>query len=360
MSSLRVVSCSFAALAAAGCWNAPAIPPSPTVGGIGPRLKVLQTTVDLGEVDDRAAVVRSFPFENVGDKPFHVAVLRRSCSCEDVTGPDADVPPGGSGSVTFRWTPALGTVGHTTVSAEVQTNDPKTPTLRLELTSRVAPRIRISPVVSFIDFDNVRPGETRERGLKVFSPTLAAFDLDAALTGDGVELTKTPLPPGDLVEDATAMSGYRLTLKTTPKLPAGYYRAELTLTVKPPKVEGKTTTMPVYVMGDNAIFQAAPSQIEFTRPLGLEDETKTVRVQFVVPSDKDSVEVVRCEPSFLRHTAPIKLGGGTWQFQVTLPKDAAAAKQFALDGFFEGEVVLKTAAAEGQTAVRVKWQLPEN
>jgi hypothetical protein len=349
----------LAAVAAAGCWNPAATPPSPTAGGVGPRLKALQTTMDLGEVDDRAAVVRSFRFENVGDTPLHVAVLRRSCSCEDVTGPDAEVPPGGTGSVTFRWTPALGTFGRTTVSAEVETNDPKTPTLRLELTSRVAPRIRMSPVVGFIDFDNVRPGETRERPLKVYSPTLAAFDLDATLTGDGVELTKTPLTPGELVEGAEAKSGFRLTLKTTPKLPAGYYRAELTLTVKPPKEEGKTTTLPVYVMGDNAIFQAAPSQIEFTRPLGVEDETKTVRVQFVVPSDKDSVEVERYEPSFLHVTAPIKLGGGTFQFQVTLPKDAAEAKKYALDAFFEGQVVLKTTAGGGQTAVRVKWQLPE-
>jgi hypothetical protein len=358
MRPLRVRPFLFLGLAAAGCWNPPATPstPKPHADG-GPRLKAAQKRIDIGEVDDKSVVEQRFPLENVGDRPLHVAVVRRSCTCEDVTGPAEDIAPGGKGAVTFRWTPPLGAVGPTTVAAEVETNDPKEPMLRLELTGRVAPRIRTHPVGGFIDFDNVGNTETGERTLKVFSATLADFDLAAKLTGDGFELAKTPLPAGEFIEGAVVKSGYRLTLKTTPKLPPGYYRAELTLTVKPPNEDAKTTVLPVYALRDNRPFRVTPGQVEFDRPLGVEDQTKKIRLQMLNPSDKDSVELARIEPSFLQVSKPTSLGGGTWQFQVTLPKDAEEAKKYSLDGFFEGQIVLKT--AEGETAVRVKWELPE-
>jgi hypothetical protein len=325
----------------------------------GPRAKAAEPSFDAGDIDDRAKVVHEFVVENTGDKPLQLTVARRSCSCEEVEAPADAIAPGKKGAVVFHWTPPLGTIGKNLVAADVATNDPQASLLRLELKSNVAPRIRIDPVVAYIDFETIRAGASAERVFKVFSTVYDSFDLDASLGGAGVELKKEPLKSGEKVDDVAVKSGYRLTLKATPKLAPGYYREDLTLKIKAPKEAERVSTLPVYALLNTDAFNVTPEQVNFEKPLGVKDEVKKVRVKFTNPTDKDAVEVVRTEPKFLQTSKPVKLEGGVWQFEVTLPKDAAGAKKYEIDAFFEGRVIFKTTAAEGETAVRVKWEPAE-
>ena len=323
----------------------------------GPRAKA-ETTFDAGKIDDQGKVVHEFAVENTGGQPLQLTVARRSCSCEDVEAPSDPIAPGKKGAVVFRWTPPLGTIGPTLVAADVTTNDSKSPVLRFELKSNVTPRIRIDPVEAYIDFETIRAGASAERVFTVFSTVYDSFDLDASLGGSGVELKKEALKGGEKVDESTAKSGYRLTLKATPKLAAGYYREDLTLKIKAPKEAERVATLPVYAVVTTEAFSVTPEQVNFEKPLGVKDEVKKVLVKFANPTDKDAVEVVRAEPKFLKTGKPVKVSDGVWQFEVTLPKDAAEAKKYALDAFFEGRVVFRTTAG-GETAVRVKWEPAE-
>jgi hypothetical protein len=63
---------------------------------------------------------------------------RRSCSCGEVDVPAEEIPPGGEGTVTIRWSPIPGNVGPYRLTAEVQTNDPDTPLVRFEVQGKIA------------------------------------------------------------------------------------------------------------------------------------------------------------------------------------------------------------------------------
>jgi hypothetical protein len=345
-------------------WCLPAALSACLVGGPvraaapGPRAKA-ETSFDAGKIDDQAKVVHEFTVENTGDQPLQLTVARRSCSCEEVEAPSDPIAPGKKGAVVFRWTPPLGTIGPTLVAADVTTNDMKTPVLRFELKSTVAPRIRIDPVEPYIDFDTLDASKLpAERVFTVFSTVYDSFDLDASLGGSGVELKKEALKGGEKVDEATAKSGYRLTLTATPKLAPGYYREDLKLKIKAPKEAERVATLPVYAVYNAAAFSVTPEQVNFEKPLGINDEVKKVQVKFAKPTDKDAVEVVRAEPKFMKTSKPVKVSDSVWQFEVTLPKDAADAKQYEIDAFFEGRVVFKTTAG-GETAVRIKWEPAE-
>jgi hypothetical protein len=207
----------------------------------------------------------------------------------------------------------------------------------------------------YLDFPPVAPGRRRELTVKAFTATADKFDLDYKFGGADFEAEKSPLAAGEGVEGAKVASGWRLVVRTADKLDPGYHRDDLTLTIEPAKGEPRTVVLPVYATAANGEFSVTPEQVRFQKPLGVEDERQRVRVQFTVPTDKDAVEVLRVEPAFLKTTPPVKLSNGVWEFQVVLPKDADVPKENRIDEFFEGRVVFKTTAAEGERAVRVKW-----
>src|SRR5262249_55565266 len=149
-----------------------------------------------------------------------------------------------------------------TSTAEIQTNDLKTPLLRLQLKASVSPLIRLSPPLPYLDFLTLRPGVSGEMTLKVFSTKLANFELTASAS-PALAVTTEKLAEGSTVEDVQALSGYQLVLKTTDQLPTNYFRDDLVLTVKVPNQEPRKFTIPVYAMRENGAFSVIPTQIEF-------------------------------------------------------------------------------------------------
>jgi hypothetical protein len=356
-----------AGLVTAGCQ------PSATTGGKsgpeeGPRVKIavgdkvedregkVVYTLDAGEVDDGVKYEKVFEVRNAGDQPLRLNLIQKNCSCGEVEAPTDPIAPGATVKITFRWSPTPVMVGESRLSATFETNDPRNKALRLEVKSTVNPAIRLEPSATYLDFDSFNPQDTPERTLKVYSTRLKEFALDVSTGTSVFAIAKEPLTANEQVGDRVARSGFRLTLRTTDRLPLHYFRDELTLKIRIPDEEPRTFTLPVYALVKNGQFTVTPSQVEFTVPKLAEGDSKTVRVQFIDTSGKSTVEVVGVEPSFLTTTKAVSLGKGQWQFMVRLPKDSAPAK-LQLEGFFEGQVLLKTSASDKPVPVRVKWDL---
>jgi hypothetical protein len=324
-----------------------------------PRLEVKERHFDAGDLDNTKRYDHTFTVANAGGEPLRLTVLRKSCSCGSVEVPADGIAPGGTGPVVFRWSPPVGTVGPYHLRADFETNDPQEPFVTLEVTGRADPRVRLSPPnLPYLDFDNLQPGRPTERSVRVFSTKLDDFKLRIKAVPPGLQAATEPLTRGEAVDDVKVNSGYRLILKTTDKLPAGSFRDELSFEVTlPGEAEPKLLKLPIYVTVNNGVCAVTPSKINFTCTRIAEGDSKNVRVQFFLPSDKDRVEIVHVEPALLTTSPPKELARGTWQFAVTLPKDNAEAAKLQADGF-EGKVVFRTGEGSPEVSVRVNWDPP--
>jgi hypothetical protein len=344
----------LAGLALAGCQGSLTTAPKklPEQPAVGPLVQIKDKVIHTSIEDTARTYDYTFTVANAGDQPLELKLTKKSCWCTEVEVPREPIPPGQSDNILFHWSPTPVTPPSYTSTAELQTNDSKTPLLRLELRASVSPLIRLSTQLPYLDFGTLGPSATGEIPLKVFSTKLPDFDLETSAS-PALAITREKLPEDDIVEDVRALSGYRLLLKTTDKLPPNYFRDDLVLTVKVANQEPRKFTMPVYAMRENGVFTIVPTQVEFRKERVTDEDSKKVLVKFLAPSDNDRVEVVRVEPSFLTTTAPVKTATGEWRFDVRLPRNNPDAAKYQPDSFMEGHILLKLSGTD--VPLRVKW-----
>src|SRR5262245_47644598 len=185
---------------------------------VGPKLVVGETRFDHGEVDYSRPYSHAFSVTNTGDEPLRLTLERKSCKCTEVQIPADGIPPGGQGHVTLGWVPIPGQYGAYALAADLGSNDPQHPRLRLEVHGQLNPTVRIWPEDwAEVDFHQIQPGQVLERELKVFSTKLASFELQATASHPGLKVSTRPLAEGAQVGDHAVRSGYVVSLKTSPE-----------------------------------------------------------------------------------------------------------------------------------------------
>jgi hypothetical protein len=347
-------------LASLGCTGSPTTGKEGKVKSPRPRVAVAEPLQDAGEVDLARPYEFTFDVENTGKEALKLTLLKKSCYCAEVSPAELEIAPGATGQVTLRWTPIPGQPSPYTVSLEYKTNDPDNPTQRLEVRARIKPVVRVfipPNEADIIDFGDrpLDPDEEVVRRVTVFSTEVPKFTLEAASTHPGLVVTKEPLPAETPVNGYTAKSGYVVEVKTSDKLPMGYVREDLRLTIKVPNQPDRVITLPVYAVLGNGVFKVRPETVVFKKPLLTEEDSFKVRVEFIVPSDKESVEVIKHEPAFLVVDKPVKIRPGVWEVTVRVPKNHPEAAKIQPDQFMEGRLVLKTSGSTSEVPVRIKW-----
>jgi len=335
--------------------------PTPT---IGPRVEIKKTELDAGEVDFSVPSESRFPVRNTGGEPLLLTLVGKSCFCTDAVVPAEPLAPGQEGAVHVRWTPIPGKSGQQRVHVDLETNDPTRPTVRLAVTGVVNPLIRIAPEdASYIDFYRLEPGAVKPRELKVFSTKLSKSDLDAKVDSPALVVTmnKLELDANSRIGDARPTCAYSVLIETTPQLPPGSFTTDLVLTLRPPGLPPREVRMRIYGVVANGIFKVLPDEIEFKTPRLADGDARKVRVQFVDPSKKQTLKIVRVDPTFVQCDEPRLLHGapGQWEFTARIPASNTEAAKLQADGFFEGQVVLQASGTNAQIPVRVKWNPPE-
>jgi hypothetical protein len=341
--------------------GAPADKGSPEASA-APRLQAAQTSFFLGDVDFGQPYQHAFKVENAGTRPLTLKVRLKNCACFDIDiKPEGNVRAGGEAQVVFRWTPRPGQYGTKPLSADLETNDPNTPAVRLELTGRIQPKVRVAPkTLEYIDFQKVQAGSPQTRDFKVFSTDLDRFGLEAKVSHPGLTVKTFPLAPDTEVDDFTAKSGYRVAVSTTENPPQGYFieKLELQITGK----ENRTLSIPVYGEVDSGVFQLLPKdELRLEGPQLAQEASKKFRLHLFKTDGEPTVEVASSTPSFLKVSLPKKIGndGKDWEFEVSIAKDNKEVERVQADRYFEGKIVLKTSVPGArQVQVRVVWAPP--
>jgi hypothetical protein len=328
----------------------------------GPKASVKETSQDGGTVDFSIPHEFNFKVANVGDEPLQLAVVKKSCLCTAVKLSAESIAPDKDGTVTLTWTPVPGgPPGLKAITCELATNDPKMPSIRLEIKGTIDPLVRLYPdETEDVDFYRLDQGRSSTREFKVFSTKLNDFKLSAKLTDTrGMKVKTTRLL--DLDErtrygDATPKSAYSVVVEARPDLPPGYYRADLLLTIQAKDQPARTITLPVHADVSNRVFSVIPSRVVFRKPLVREEDAVKAMVRFFNPSKQRTLRIVKCEPSFLKcELKETNSTSGTWLLTVRLPANSADAAKFQPDEYFEGSIVLQASDSDVQVPIRVKW-----
>ncbi len=107
---------------------------------LGPAVAVDQPTHDFGRVTEGDKISHVFTIRNGGDAPLVVESVKTSCGCTAAVIKDKTVPPGGRTEVRLT-VDTTNRTGQQHKTADVLTNDPKTPRARLEIQADVVPQL---------------------------------------------------------------------------------------------------------------------------------------------------------------------------------------------------------------------------
>jgi hypothetical protein len=107
----------------------------------GPRIRVEPESFDFGKVLPDRTLRKEFRLRNLGDEALVIERISKSCGCTAAATEVSTLAPGESTPlrVTVETRTASGTVEHEVL---VQSNDSKTPTLKIRLRATVVTKTR--------------------------------------------------------------------------------------------------------------------------------------------------------------------------------------------------------------------------
>lgn len=179
-----------------------------------PRIVCDEPLFDFGERNNTEFVEHDYPIRNEGTLSLEIRNVHASCGCTAVKPSQNVIPPGGTASIHARLD-LRGRNGFQQKSITVQSNDPDTPTLVLQLKGTAIQPVRAQPSALF--FGRIGPADARSRVCEIISargpfqivelradhPGLLLKQLDPEPGADGstqkFELTLDPaLPEGSV------------------------------------------------------------------------------------------------------------------------------------------------------------------
>jgi len=179
-----------------------------------PRIVCDAPVFDFGERNNTEFVEHDYPIRNAGTLSLEIRSVHASCGCTAVKPSQDVIPPGGEASIRARLD-LRGRTGTQIKSITVESNDPDTPNLILQLKGTAIQPLRAQPSALF--FGRIGPADARSRvceiisgrgpiqitGLRADHPGLLLKQLDPEPGADGstqkFELTLDPdLPEGSV------------------------------------------------------------------------------------------------------------------------------------------------------------------
>jgi len=320
-----------------------------------PRVEVVNgRTHEFGVMQLDGKMEHSFIFKNTGEEPLTLKQLDTSCMCTLSHLEAQRLMPGKTTNVTLTWTPSY-TSSKFTQTAEIGTNDPLTPVVRLRITGAVQKAVELSP--STIDLRSFTTSESREESFDVLSFTDQPIQLSKIEVlppgGDSFyELEQAPLPTGVAAEKG-AKSGVRVKVRVKSGLPLGRIQRRIRLSY----AEGKSIEAELIgsVISDITWVATASG---FNRNANLlklgsiaQGKGKVVRMHLVVkgPHRQDvKLEVLKTDPPKSLHAEigdAVKVNGGRslmYPVTLTVPKDSPPLSRLGLTDERRGVVVIAT------------------
>jgi hypothetical protein len=191
----------------------PAAPPAAAPDASGAAKIVCDEPIfDFGEKNNTEFVEHDYPIRNEGTVSLEIRNVRASCGCTAVKPSQDVIAPGGEASIRARLD-LHGRNGLQMKTISVESNDPNTPTLVLQLKGTAVAALRAEP--SSLFFGRVEPGNPRSRPFSIISGRGPIQIVSTRTDNPGLVLTPVAAEPG---ADGTT---HRFELALDPSLPEG-------------------------------------------------------------------------------------------------------------------------------------------
>jgi hypothetical protein len=224
--------------------------PSPLVI---PRIHVVETTVDFGEIPSGERRKHTFLVNNTGNATLEIRDVRTSCGCTTAGQWDRSIPPGGTGLIPIQFDTQSFT-GPIQRTITVSSNDPDKPSLTLQLKAQIWTPIDISPRSVAFQYDaDTTLAETRVVRIVNRRPEPLEFE-PPVVDNPAFTATLEVVQPG---------KEFALHISTVPPVGKGFVLAPVVLRPKDPAIpEIRITTHAV----ERVAVTVSPAQL--TLPAG--------------------------------------------------------------------------------------------
>ena len=221
-----------------------AVPISGTAGSTtnAPRIACDQPFFDFGEREATGEVVHAFVLRNAGAAPLIITRARSSCGCTTTQLADTSLEPGKTTELGIRFA-LRGRRGAQQKSVFVDTNDPLTPTFRLEFKGTATMEIDVDPPV--VQFGVIPAEGSAERQLLVRCNSNMPFHITAVAVND--DAFRARFEPG------TNANTYRVTVVNVVTQLAGSVQASLKISTDHPRFPVMEVPIYAYARSDLAL-----------------------------------------------------------------------------------------------------------
>ncbi len=308
-----------------------------------PEVQVVNgRTHKFGSMQLRGTKTHTFVLKNTGDKPLTLEQRDTSCMCTLSQLEAERLMPGETTNVVLTWTPKH-TSENFTQTAEIGTNDPRTPLLTLRISGIVQKAIELSP--STVDLRSFTANESREAVLDVLSYygddlEIEKLEILPEENADLFTLQHEPAP-ADVVDAKGAKSGVRVKVSAKSGLPLGRIQRRIRVTYAGDKqieadLTGEVVSDITWLASSSGFNRNANLLRIGSIPQG---KGKTVKMHLVVkgPHRKDTkLEISRTDPAEALQAEigePREINAGKslmYPVTLTIPKDAPPVSRLGL------------------------------
>lgn len=191
---------------------------------------------DFGSMEKLSTRSHTFKIKNIGTAPLKLIKGNTTCKCTLSSLSGSTFAPGEIAEITLEWTSkTIGGESEFSQMAEIHTNDPENPILRLKIHGVIAESIRLLPLEIVLNHISSNEGTTttfRLYGFQTKSIDISDVSYKYPETSSRYELSFQPMTEAEYKQEKGAISGAIGTLTVKPGLPIGPLLQTILLTVK--------------------------------------------------------------------------------------------------------------------------------
>ena len=201
--------------------------PVPAEKGPHPKAVVPEMVYEFGVMRMGESQEHEFIVRNEGKAPLKLGTPQTTCQCTVSEAAKKPIPPGGEGTITLKWTPAVETETFDK-GAMIRTNDPKMPEIRLRVVGKVEQLLLMEPNGTW-KIGDVTDRENIEVAGFIFSRLLDSFEIESIESSNPLLKAKAiPISEEEMTQHE-AKSGYKIAATLEPGMPVGRFQEKLTI-----------------------------------------------------------------------------------------------------------------------------------
>lgn len=187
---------------------------------LSPQIVCDEPVYDFGEAPNHRVVEHTFTVRNAGTLALEIRRVRASCGCTAVRSSQEVIPPGQSGAIEVRFD-LRGRRGQQYKSVFVESNDPQTPTLNLQVRGTALQPLRVEPATLF--YGRVEVGSVPPRVLTIIADKGPMQLTSLRSDNPGILLRELPR------EEGADASEQQVEVTISPDQPAGQLRGTIAI-----------------------------------------------------------------------------------------------------------------------------------